>query len=157
MQQRGRVVGDLLVPARRPPAPADAVARGARAELARGALGQDAAVLDDRHAVGQCLRLVEVVRGEQDRLAEVAQRAHDVPGVAPRGGVEAGRRLVEEDQLRVADQRQREVQPPPLAAAERARALPGDRPPRPARAIDLARRRAARGTATPSARPPRAP
>ena len=31
---------------------------------------------------------------------------------APRGGVEPGRRLVEEDQLRVADQREREVEPP---------------------------------------------
>src|SRR6185369_6977849 len=33
-------------------------------------------------------------------------------------GIEAGRRLVEEDQLRVADQRQAEVEPAPLPARE---------------------------------------
>ena len=43
-----------------------------------------------------------------------------VPGVAPRGRVEAGRRLVEEDQLRVADEREREVEPAQLTARERA-------------------------------------
>jgi hypothetical protein len=60
------------------------------------------------------------VRGEQDRLAQVLQRADDLPGVAARRGVEARRRLVEEDQLGIADQREREVEPAPLAARQRA-------------------------------------
>ena len=47
------------------------------------------------------------------------------PGGAPRGGVEAGGRLVEEDQLGVADQRERDVQPAALAAGERGRPLAG--------------------------------
>jgi hypothetical protein len=124
VQQRRRVVGDALDELVADPV-ADAVARGAGDQLARRALREDPAVLDDRHAIGQRLGLVEVVRGEQDGLAEIAQRAHDLPGGAPRRRVEARRRLVEEDQLGVADERQREVQPAPLAARESARAAVG--------------------------------
>ena len=96
-------------------APGHAVARPALlagAELGRRPDGEDAPVLDDRHAVAQRLGLVEVVRGEQDRLAELLQRADRLPRGAPRRRVEAGGRLVEEDQLGVADEREREVQPP---------------------------------------------
>ena len=75
----------------------DAVARGAGAQLARRALGEDPAVLDDRHAVGQRLRLVEVVRGQQDGLAELAQRRAPRPRRRAARRVEAGGRLVEED------------------------------------------------------------
>ena len=66
VQQRRRVVGLALVR----PAAERARRRGSatrRAELARRALGEDPAVLDDRDAVGQRLRLVEVVRREQRR------------------------------------------------------------------------------------------
>ena len=66
----------------------------------------------------ELLRLVEVVRRQQDRLAELAQRADRLPRGAPRGGIEAGRRLVEEDQLGVADEREAEVEPPPLSAGQ---------------------------------------
>src|SRR4051794_11125332 len=92
--------------------------RRARAELRGGADGEDAPVLDDRHAVGERLRLVEVVRRQHDRLAEVAQAADRVPRRTAGGGVEARGRLVEEDELRVADQRQRQVQAPQLAAGQ---------------------------------------
>ena len=130
-------------------APADAVARRRGAELGGRALGEDAAVLDDRDAVAERLRLVEVVRRQQDRLAELLQAADRLPGGAPRGRVEAGRRLVEEDQLRVADERQREVQAPQLAAGQRARA--GVRPaPRARRSAAPRRDRAARGRGRPS-------
>src|SRR5690349_5484858 len=90
--------------------------RGADAELGRGPDRQDPPVLDDRDAVGELLRLVEVVRRQHDGLAEVAQRADRAPRGTPRLRVEARRRLVEEDQLGVADERQREVQPALLAA-----------------------------------------
>jgi hypothetical protein len=60
------------------------------------------------------------VRGEQDRLAQILQRADHLPRVAAGCGVEAGRRLVEEDQLGVADEGQGEVEPALLAAGERA-------------------------------------
>src|SRR4051812_45980987 len=76
VQQAGRVVGDVL------DLLAEAVAvRDANpgpvpdAELAGGALREDRAALDDRDPVGELLRLIEIVRGQQDRLAEVAQRA----------------------------------------------------------------------------------
>ena len=44
--------------------------------------------------------------------------ADDVPELPPRLRVEAGRRLVEEQQLRVADQGARDRQPLPLPAGE---------------------------------------
>ena len=85
----------------------------------RRARRDDAPGRDDRDAVGEGLRLVHVVRGEEDRLAQVAQAADHVPGLAARRGVEAGGRLVEEEQLGVADQGEGDVEPPLLPARER--------------------------------------
>ena len=62
------------------------------------------------------------MRREEDALAQRAQVADRLPGLPPRGRVEAGRRLVEEDELGVADEREGEVEPPELAARERAHA-----------------------------------
>ena len=56
--------------------------------------------------------------GEEDRLAEVAQAGDHLPGLAPRRGVEAGGRLVEEEQLGVADQGHADVEAALLAAGE---------------------------------------
>src|SRR4051812_4487122 len=73
VQQPRRVVGDVLDQLTGRVAIAHAHApRRLDAELPRRAHGEDAAVLDDRHAVGELLRLVEVVRGEHDRLAQRA-------------------------------------------------------------------------------------
>ena len=121
--------------------------RGSAASAAPSSPGAPSAriapVLDDRDAVGERLRLVEVVRRQQHGLAERLERADRLPRLAPRRGVEAGRRLVEEDQLGVADEREREVEPPLLAAGERCacarRPTPRARPARSSR-----RRRAAR-------------
>src|SRR5205814_1985390 len=55
-------------------------------------------------------------------LAERPQRADRPPGSPARRRVEPGRRLVQEDELRVADERQAEVEPAPLAAGELSRA-----------------------------------
>src|SRR5690349_20193244 len=121
VQQRGGVLGlaRLELPALGA-APHDAVARRRRAQRRGRPLRDDAALLDDRHAIAQRLGLVEVVRREQDGLAQLLQRAHDVPRGAAGGGVEAGGRLVEEDQLGVAHERQAEVQAPHLPARQRA-------------------------------------
>src|SRR5262249_39747867 len=98
-------------------APADLGRRRAR-ELARCALRDDLAAAKDGDAVGQLLRLVEVVRGQEDRLSELLERADRLPRRPPGCGVESGRRLVEKNQLRVADEREAEVQPAALAARE---------------------------------------
>src|SRR4051794_23915682 len=121
VQQR-RGVRDLAL-LEEPPlvAPGDAVARRARAERGGRAHLEDAALLDDRHAVAERLRLVEVVRRQQHRLAQSLQRADGAPRGPPRGRVEARRRLVEEDELGVADEREGEVQPAQLAAGQRPR------------------------------------
>src|SRR5262245_40822164 len=60
-EQRGWVLGLALVKLATAVAPGDAVVRGADAELARRADREHAAVLDDRDAVGELLRLVEIV------------------------------------------------------------------------------------------------
>ncbi len=73
-----------------------------------------AAIIAD--PVGEALRLVHVVGGQEDGLAEVAQSGDHAPRLAARRRVEAGRRLVEEEQVRVADQRHADVEPPLLAA-----------------------------------------
>src|SRR5207248_4692179 len=87
------------------------------------ALGHEDAVLDDRDPVAERLRLVEIVGREEQRLAELLQPPDRGPGGSPRGRVEAGRGLVEEDQLGVTDEREREVEPAALAARELLREL----------------------------------
>src|SRR5829696_1495323 len=94
VQQRRRVVRLALVEQSRAVAPGDAVAHRAvaAAELGRRSLGEDPPVLDDRDAVGERLRLVQVVRRQHDGLAKRLQRADRVPRATPCGGVEAGGR-----------------------------------------------------------------
>ena len=103
------------------------VERGARkatiavvlaAELVGLGVGDHAAAGEHDDAVGELLRLVHVVGGEEDRLAELAQAGDQLPRLAAGGGVEARRGLVEEDQLGVAGDAEREVEPAALAAAE---------------------------------------
>ena len=129
------------------PSPSGSVKRPGRhpvpaAERLRRALGDDPSGGDHGDPVGQVLGLVHVVSREEDRLAERAQALDHVPGGAPGRRVEAGRRLVEEDELRVADQGEGHVEPSALPArellAERVRLLlqPDERD----RLLDVARR-----------------
>src|SRR5581483_5909082 len=62
---------------------------------------------------------VEIVGREKNGLAELAQVADRLPRRASCAGIETGRRLVEEDQLGVADQREAEVEATLLSAGER--------------------------------------
>jgi hypothetical protein len=55
---------------------------------------------------------------QEHRLAEFAQREDGRPRAAPGGGIEAGRRLVKEDQVGVADQRERQVEATALPTPE---------------------------------------
>ncbi len=97
-------------------------------EAGRRVERHDAAVVDQGDAVGEALGLLHEVGHQDDRHAAVADILDELPGVTPRLRVEAGGQLVEDRDLRVADQRQRDRQPLLLAAgqlAERGLALVG--------------------------------
>ena len=57
------------------------------------------------------MRLVHVMGREEDRFPELAQPAYHLPSVTPGAWVEAGRRLVEEQEIGIADERERDVEP----------------------------------------------
>ena len=78
----------------------DQVAGELGLERRGGVVGDDAAVVDHHDPLGERVGLVEVVRGEHDRRAVLGAQAQDVLlQVGPALRVEAGRRLVEEEQL----------------------------------------------------------
>src|SRR5579872_649407 len=120
MQERRRIVGLLLHQRAAAIAVGDPVRGRAprRPEVLRGALDDDPAVLDDRDTVSESLCLIQVMRGEQHGLAELLERLDRSPGVTAGGRVNAGGRLVQEDQLGVADERQGQVQAPQLATRQ---------------------------------------
>ena len=62
--------------------------------------GDDPAAVDDRHPVGEALRLLHEVGNEQDGDASIADGRDQVPRLAPRLRVEAGGQLVEDRDLR---------------------------------------------------------
>jgi hypothetical protein len=102
------------------------LARDLAGELVGAAVGDDLAAGQDEDPVGQLLRLVEVVGGEQDRgVLEVGQHVYEVVEPAPCLRVEAGGRFVEEQQFGPADQADRNVEPAALAARQRADPLLG--------------------------------
>ena len=94
----------------------DPLAADLRLELVGGAAGDDLAVVDDGDLVGQLVGLLEVLGREQERRALADEAADDVPHAEPAARVEAGRRLVQEQQPRPADQRAGEVEPAAHAA-----------------------------------------
>jgi hypothetical protein len=76
------------------------------------AFGDDAPEVDDPHPVGKRVGLLQVLGGEKDRDAVVSGEAGDlVPQGRPALDVEPGRRLVEEQQPRLVQQRQCQVEP----------------------------------------------
>ncbi len=97
----------------------------ASTELVGSALSGDLTLSQDDDPVGQMLGLVHVVGREEDRLSRLAEPVDHDPHLAAGHGIESGRRLVEEEDLGVADQAQRHVQAPLLAAREVPDALVG--------------------------------
>ena len=79
---------------------------------------QDLAVVHDRDPVAERFRLVHVVSREHHRLAAIIDGPQHIPQVPPGLRVQRCRRLVQEDDLRVVDQRARDGQPLRLAAGE---------------------------------------
>jgi hypothetical protein len=64
--------------------------------------------------------LLQVLRREDDCAAALARRVDPLPQPLPLGRIERRRRLVEEEDLRRAEERDREVQALPVADGERA-------------------------------------
>ena len=84
------------------------------------ALGDDPAVVDDPDAVGEHVGLLEVLRRQEDGDALVLREPpHLLPERRPALDVEAGRRLVEEEDARPVDERERQVEPALHAARVR--------------------------------------
>ena len=111
--------------------------------LRRVVLGEPAALAEDRDAVADLDRLVDVVRDEDDRLAQLLLQAQELV-LEPRAHdrVDRAERLVHQHQRRVRGERAREADALALAAGELGReALPVRLPGRGRRAR-AARRRA---------------
>jgi hypothetical protein len=89
------------------------------AERVRGRLRYQLTVAHHPDPVGQVLHLVEIMRGKQHCGARVPQAGDHVPGIPPCVRVEASRGLVEEQQLRIADEGEGKVKPAQLPAGQR--------------------------------------
>ena len=98
----------------------DAVAGG---ELGAGPLADDLAFVDEGDPVAELLGLLDVVRGEQDRRPLLVDPLHVVPELEPQLDVDAGGRLVEDQQARPVHHRPRQDQPPFHPAREGAGAF----------------------------------
>jgi hypothetical protein len=69
------------------------------------------AVVEHGDPVGELVGLLQVLGGEEDRDAAGDEIADDRPHRVAAAGIQAGRRLVEEDQPRIADQGHGQVEP----------------------------------------------
>lgn len=76
------------------------------------------AVLEDGDSVSEAFGLIEVVGGQHDRGAEGPEVLDHLPATSACFGIEAGGRLIEEDQLGVTSEREREVEAAPLSPRE---------------------------------------
>ena len=88
----------------------DAGAADGVLQLAAGARGDHPAVVDDGDPVGEPVGLVEVLGGEQHRGPVGHDAADDLPQCAAAARVQAGGRLVQEQQVGSDDDAGREVQ-----------------------------------------------
>ena len=87
-------------------------------QLSGRALLHDPAVGQDRDPIRERVGLLQVLRGQEDRHAQLAvQAAHLLPDLRTAHRVEAGGGLVEEDHFRCMDERRRQVEAPLHAAA----------------------------------------
>ena len=80
-------------------------------ECARSVLGDQEPPGDDADAVRQLVRLLQVLRGQEDRRAVAVQRLDLLPDRLAADRVEAGGRLVEEEDAGLVDERRSEVEP----------------------------------------------
>ena len=152
--KRARIAADALALGRVGRDDLDGRPPDARLQLVRRALGDDVAVVDDPDPVREDVGLLEVLRRQEDGDAVVAREPPtSSQSACPALDVEAGRRLVEEEDPRRVDEREREVEAALHAA--RVASAPCGRRPRSGRRARAARRRAPARTSrgSPAARP----
>ena len=97
----------------------DLARRVALDQLARRALGDDLRLVHDDEPVAELLGLVHVVGRQDERHAALLEPVEAVPEQVAGLRVEAGRRLVEQQQVRLVDQRPGDRQAPLHAARQR--------------------------------------
>ena len=68
-------------------------------------MGEHRAVIDDRHARAQLLELGKDVAADDDRLAQRPELTKQLAQLHARPRIQSGRRLVEQEHLRIVDQR----------------------------------------------------
>src|SRR3981081_2001028 len=73
-------------------------------QVGRSAFGDDLTVIDDGEAIAEAFGFVHVVSGEEDGAALFLEDADDVPELAAALGIEAGVRVVEKQDARLANQ-----------------------------------------------------
>lgn len=88
-------------------------------QIGGGAEGDDLSLVDDGDAVAKAFGLIHVVSGKDGRAAPALEISDDVPELAAGLRIEAGGRLVEEEEFRITDQSERDREPALLAAGER--------------------------------------
>jgi hypothetical protein len=79
--------------------------RGQRSQCPRCVQRQDLPTAHDRHVVCQALRFIQIMRAQHDAAPGVLHVQHELPHGARRQRVESGCRLVEEQHLRLVQQR----------------------------------------------------
>ena len=87
-------------------------------ELARRPLGHDLRLVHDNEVVAQLLRLVHVVGRDDERRAAPLQLVEPLPKQVARLRVQAGGGLVEDDEVRLVDERASDRQAPLHAAGQ---------------------------------------
>ena len=94
----------------------DVLERGSLGDELLGRLfGDDSAAAHDRDAPAELFRLLQVVCGQENREALGVERPQPLPKLEPQLDVDAGGRLVENQELRLVNERARERQPPLLS------------------------------------------
>src|SRR5215470_4935738 len=93
---------------------------------ARAAFGQLLAVVEDEHRLAESHHHLHVVLYEKDGFAAIAQGAYRVQQIVQQGAVDAGRSLVEEDELGIGHEDTHELHELLLAVGEIAREFAGE-------------------------------
>ena len=101
--------------------------RRARPQLGRCPRGDDPPAIEEVDPVGQPLDVGQVVAGEEDGRAGIAQVRDDRPGRRPSLRVHPGGRFIEHRDLRPPDERECQAESLTLAARQTPVADPGDR------------------------------